>query len=76
MKQQVGVALLLFPILVNCVAAQKSSKPIRVSMVALLATPQKYNGKLIETWGISLLAACPSKTVCGFGRRTANSCSQ
>ncbi len=31
--------------------AQKRSEPISVGMVALLAAPQNYNGKVIRTWG-------------------------
>lgn len=31
--------------------ATKRSKPISVGMVALLAAPQKYNGKVVQTWG-------------------------
>lgn len=31
--------------------AQKRSGPISVGMVALLAAPQNYNGKVIRTWG-------------------------
>ncbi len=32
-------------------SAPKRSEPISVGMVALLATPQKYSGKVIRTWG-------------------------
>lgn len=32
-------------------AGPKPAKPISVGMVALLAMPQKYNGKIIRTWG-------------------------
>jgi hypothetical protein len=31
--------------------AQKQSQPLNVGMVALLAVPEKYNGKIIRTWG-------------------------
>lgn len=31
--------------------AQKHSKPIGVGMVALLALPERYDGKVIRTWG-------------------------
>ena len=31
--------------------AQKHVEPISVGMVALLAAPQNYNGKVIRTWG-------------------------
>ncbi len=32
-------------------AAPKPSEPASVGMVALLAAPQKYDGKVIRTWG-------------------------
>jgi len=31
--------------------APQHSKPIEIGMVALLAAPQKYNGKVVRTWG-------------------------
>ena len=31
--------------------ASKAGEPTSVGMVALLAAPQKYNGKFIRTWG-------------------------
>lgn len=32
-------------------AAPRHSKPLVTGMVALLAAPQKYDGKVIQTWG-------------------------
>lgn len=32
-------------------AASRHSKPVEVGMVALLAAPHKYDGKVIRTWG-------------------------
>jgi len=61
MKKQVALALLLLGAITNCIAAQKGSKPITVSMVALLATPQKYNGKVIETWGYLFIGGMPEQ---------------
>lgn len=47
-----SVALLLFTASDSLyMAAQKVSKPISVGMVALLALPEKYDGKVIRTWG-------------------------
>jgi hypothetical protein len=61
MKKQIAVALLLFGTSTHCVAAQKSFKPITVGMVALLARPQKYNGKTIETWGYLFIGGMPEQ---------------
>jgi hypothetical protein len=47
-----SIALLLF--VTNSrlsLGAPKRAGPISVGMVALLATPEKYNGKVIQTWG-------------------------
>ena len=33
------------------IGAQKHSRPINVGMVALLAMPEKYSGKVVRTWG-------------------------
>ncbi len=32
-------------------SAPRPSKPISIGMIALLAAPQKYDGKVIRTWG-------------------------
>jgi hypothetical protein len=32
-------------------SAPRSSKPIVIGMIPLLAAPQKYDGKVIQTWG-------------------------
>lgn len=31
--------------------ARRRSKPVVIGMIPLLATPQKYDGKVIRTWG-------------------------
>jgi hypothetical protein len=47
-----SIALLLF-VTSNrlSLGTPKLPEPISVGMVALLAAPEKYNGKLIRTWG-------------------------
>ena len=39
--------------------AHKSSGPINVGMIALLASPQKYNGKVISTIGFLVIGRMP-----------------
>jgi len=57
-----SLSIIVF-LLVACggvyIAAQKSSKPISVGMVALLATPQNYDGKQIQTWGFLNIGRMP-----------------
>ncbi len=43
------------------VAAQKPSKVVSVGMVALLAAPQNYNGKQIQTWGFLHIGRIPEE---------------
>jgi hypothetical protein len=44
---------------VNHLDAQKPSKPKSVGMVALLAAPEKYDGKVIQTWGYLHIGRMP-----------------
>src|SRR5579864_3419751 len=37
-------------------SAPRHSKPITIGMVALLAGPQKYDGKVVRTWGFLNIA--------------------
>jgi hypothetical protein len=48
----VSVGLMLLTVgLGVCIGAPKQPGPINVGMIALLASPQKYNGKIIRTIG-------------------------
>lgn len=52
-------ALIILNGLGRGIAAQKTSKPINVGMVALLASPEKYDGKEISTWGFLHIGRMP-----------------
>jgi hypothetical protein len=43
------------------VAAQKSSKPVSLGMIALLAAPQNYDGKEVKTWGFLHIGRMPEE---------------
>lgn len=43
------------------VSAQKPPKAASVGMVALLAAPQNYNGKQIQTWGFLHIGRMPEE---------------
>jgi hypothetical protein len=47
----IGLMLLTAGVGVSVGAPKKHPKPINVGMIALLASPQKYNGKIIQTIG-------------------------
>ncbi|MGD0155992.1 MAG: hypothetical protein ABSB50_07830 [Terracidiphilus sp.] len=47
----IGLMLLTAGVDVSFGAPKKQREPINVGMIALLASPQKYNGKVIETIG-------------------------
>lgn len=52
-----AVSLLMIVAISKPPAAEtpKRSNPVKIGMVALLAAPQKYDGKVIQTWGFLYL---------------------
>lgn len=43
------------------VSAEKPSKSVSIGMVALLAAPQKYDGREIQTWGYLHIGRMPEE---------------
>ena len=53
-------------------APRKQSGPINVGMIALLASPQKYNQKVIQTVGFLNIGRVARVITSGFTKRTVN----
>ncbi len=59
-----GVAFVAVSIVIvagKYVAAQKTSKPISIGMIALLAAPDHYDGKQVTTWGFLNIGRMPEE---------------
>jgi hypothetical protein len=51
MLKLIGITLLTPCLLAAAVLAQESSQPVKVSLVQLIATPEKFDGKLVSVQG-------------------------